>query len=98
MARRGKDEKLNAIPRLGGDFLWSQCRADISAGARMLYIAMFDELDEGTAIFKVRQDVPTGPSQFVSEPDVPGDRYLRVAGEAGRLLRGEIGPEEKPRW
>jgi hypothetical protein len=98
MARRGKDERLNAIPRLGGDFLWSQCRADVSAGARMLYIAMFDELDEGTAIFKVRQDAPTGASQFVSEPDVPGDRYLRVAGEAGRLLRGEIGPVEKPRW
>jgi hypothetical protein len=48
----GRDEKSNAIPRLGGKFLWSQAVAVRKAGIDSLYIAMFDELDEGTAIFK----------------------------------------------
>jgi hypothetical protein len=89
-ARRGRKAPLNAIPRLGGRFLWSQCREFQKAGARMLYVAMFDELDEGTAIFKVRQDPPsTAETPFVAEPGVPGDQYLWVVGQAANALRGE---------
>lgn len=88
MAGRGQRAKLDQIPRLRGDFLRSQFTSDTQAGATMLYVAMFDELDEGTAIFKVRQDPPdSADSRFVSEPDVPGDLYLRLTGEAGRLLQ-----------
>lgn len=93
-AGRGKEEKVDAIARRGGRFLWAQCRRFKEAGARSLYVAMFDELDEGTAIFKVRQDVPVGASLFVSEPAVPGDRYLRLVGLATKLIRGEPVPEE----
>lgn len=32
----------------------------IRAGAEMIYVAMFDEIDEGTAIFKCAKEVPTG--------------------------------------
>jgi len=39
-------------PRLGGTFLWNQMHHGIKSGAKMLYIAMFDEIDEGTAIYK----------------------------------------------
>lgn len=39
------------IPRNKGDFFWAQLSGAISMGAEMLYIAMFDEIDEGTAIF-----------------------------------------------
>lgn len=49
---------LNAIPRLQGRFFWSQITAAKRAGADMLYVAMFDEVDEGTAIFKVTNDPP----------------------------------------
>ena len=55
----------------------------------MLYVAMFDELDEGTAIFKCRNDPPIGASPFLAERDVPNDRYLWLSGMGGRLLRGE---------
>src|SRR3546814_1713541 len=42
----------NAIPRLQGDFLWKQVAGANGAGAESLYVAMFDEVDEGTAILK----------------------------------------------
>eukprot|EP00547_Thalassionema_nitzschioides_P010926 CAMPEP_0194261432 /NCGR_PEP_ID=MMETSP0158-20130606/46023_1 /TAXON_ID=33649 /ORGANISM="Thalassionema nitzschioides, Strain L26-B" /LENGTH=1700 /DNA_ID=CAMNT_0039001553 /DNA_START=243 /DNA_END=5342 /DNA_ORIENTATION=+ len=47
------NKALNSIPRFGGDFLWRQLYNVLLAGNRMLYIAMFDEVDEGTAIFKI---------------------------------------------
>lgn len=40
------------FPRKSGDFLWKQIYHDITAGADMIYIAMFDEINEGTAIYK----------------------------------------------
>ncbi len=90
-ASRGESALVNAIPRQDGRFLWSQFRNFQRAGAQMFYVAMFDELDEGTAIFKCRPDPPTGKSPFVAEPNVPGDQYLWLTGSAGRLLRGEPG-------
>ena len=57
----------------------------------MLYIAMFDEVDEGTAIFKCTNNPPTdGGSKFVTFNGLPSDFYLRLAGQAGKLLRDEI--------
>ena len=43
----------NQIPRLRGEFLWRQAYNAKMAGATVLKIAMFDEVDEGTAVFKV---------------------------------------------
>ena len=87
---RGQEAKFDAIPRLGGRFLWSQALAAKSAGASMLYVAMFDELDEGTAIFKTTNDPPVGASRFLTEPGLASDHYLWLTGELGRLFRGEI--------
>lgn len=87
---RGESAPLNQIPRLKGEFLWSQAVADYQAGARMLYLAMFDEIDEGTAIFKCTNDPPVGESPFVTYEGLPSDHYLRLAGRIGRMLRGEI--------
>lgn len=39
--------------RMGGQFMWAQMYNAIKSGCEMLYIAMFDEIDEGTAIYKV---------------------------------------------
>ena len=90
---RGREEKPNAIPRRGGGFLWSQAVAAKHAGADSLYIAMFDELDEGTAIFKITQDPPVGNSPFVSEPALRSDHYLRLTGEIGKLMKGNAGDD-----
>lgn len=48
-----------------GQFLWDQFYHDVKSGAQMLYIAMFDEIDEGTAIYKClnQKDVPSNVSE-----------------------------------
>ena len=79
------------------NFFGNKYRGAIGAGAEMIYIAMFDEVDEGTAIFKVSKiHPPVGESPFVSfEEDIPSDYYLYLAGYAGRMLRKEIPFQEK---
>ena len=85
-----KNAKYDHIPREGGQFLWNQAIAAKRAGADTLYIAMFDEMDEGTQIFKTTNDVPVGASPFLTyEPHEP-DYYLRLSGAVGRMLRNEI--------
>ncbi len=87
---------LNQIPRVGGQFLWDQVKAAIDAGATMIYQAMFDEVDEGTAIFKVTNNPPRpgGVDMFVTYDidgyPLPSDEYLWLVGQASRGLRGEI--------
>jgi hypothetical protein len=81
---------VNQIPRLGGRFFWKQVHTCIGEGAEMLYLAMFDEIDEGTAFFKCANEVPVGESPFLGFEGVPSDRYLWLAGMAARALRGEI--------
>jgi hypothetical protein len=81
---------LNEIPRLKGRFLWRQYVEAKKAGATMVYQAMFDELDEGTAIFKCTNDPPVGKTRFLALDGVPSDHYLWLTGMGGKLLRGEI--------
>ncbi|MEM6916815.1 MAG: xylosidase/arabinosidase, partial [Verrucomicrobiota bacterium] len=85
-----KDEESSGIPREGGKFLWRQFLATSAAGNDTAYIAMFDEIDEGTAIFKCTNDPPVGASSFQTYEGMPSDHYLWLAGEGARLLRGEI--------
>ena len=57
----------------------------------MLYVAMFDEIDEGTAIMKCVHKIPVGKSVFVPlAKDIPSDHYLWLSGMAGKMLRGEV--------
>jgi hypothetical protein len=85
---------LNQIPRLGGAFYWRQAYNAISAGATMLYVAMFDEVDEGTAMFKLAPTKAELPLQGQFVPlnidgqKLPADWYLRLGGETSRMMRG----------
>jgi hypothetical protein len=88
----GEEASLDAIPREGGKFLWGQARAWKNAGVDMLYVAMFDEIDEGTAIFKCTDDVPVGDSPLLTYQGRPSDHYLWLVGEIGRMVRGEVPP------
>jgi len=87
-----KDNEISdKIPRNKGEFFWKQIAGAMESGAEMIYIAMFDEIDEGTAIFKCAHTVPVGISIFVPyEEEVPSDHYLWLSGMAGKMLRGEI--------
>lgn len=81
---------LNQIPRNRGRFYWQQLYGAIQTGARMLYVAMFDEIDEGTAIFKISPSPPVGASSFVAlEEGLPPDYYLYLTGRVAAMLRKE---------
>jgi hypothetical protein len=86
----------NQIPRNGGNFYWRQAYNAVRSGCTMVYGAMFDEVDEGTAMYKC---VPTAaglPAQGTFVPlnidgyNLGSDWYLRLADQAGKMLRGEI--------
>ncbi len=86
--------EFNQIPRNGGRFYWNQVENAASAGAMMIKTAMFDEVDEGTAMFKTiarKQDSPEGFLTLDEDGEqLPNDWYLRLSGEASKLLRKEI--------
>ena len=88
---------LDQIPRRKGEFLWSQFQAAARAEVKMAYVAMFDEVDEGTAIFKCTNDVPLGePAKFLTLDGLPSDHYLRLVGKGARMIRREIPASEQP--
>ncbi len=88
--RRGPGEE---IPRNKGSFFKKQLNFNVSNGAKMIYIAMFDEIDEGTAIFKIARKVPKASpgSEFVPlERGVSSDHYLKLAGKASKKLKKKL--------
>ncbi len=77
-----------SIPRQGGRFYWKQISTAINAGASMLYVAMFDEVNEGTAIFKCTDNPPVSDiAKFVGMDGMPSDHYLWLTGEATKMMR-----------
>lgn len=85
----------NQIPRLKGDFLWQQIAGAKLSGAEALYVAMFDEVDEGTAIYKCKKEGETplnADGKFVGiEPELQSDYYLWLTGEGAKWFHGEKG-------
>jgi hypothetical protein len=80
---------LNQIPRQRGRFYWNEISGAVQSGVKMFYVAMFDEMDEGTAIFKCSNQPPVGVS-LCNYEGLPTDYYLWLTGQAGKMLRGEI--------
>jgi hypothetical protein len=76
------------IARLGGEFFWRQFVTASSLGIDMAYVAMFDEVDEATAIFKVENNPPT-QAKLQTFEGLPADWYLRLTGEGSKVIRGE---------
>ncbi|MDB6027400.1 MAG: hypothetical protein JWM68_3623 [Verrucomicrobiales bacterium] len=96
----GRSGTPNSIPRVGGRLYWRQAYDTISVGANMLFGAMFDEIDEGTATYKLAPtmattptNMPAGANSFALDVDgesLPSDWYLRIAGQINRVLRGDV--------
>jgi hypothetical protein len=94
------EAKKNQIPRNGGRFLWRQAMNARQAGATLLKIAMFDEVNEGTAVMKVvskRSQAPEQSFWLTLDADgltLPSDWYLRLSGQITRIFHGEAKPQE----
>jgi hypothetical protein len=93
----------NEIPRRCGRFYWHQVYNALTAGASMIYGAMFDEVNEGTAMFKLLpnaqdepvQGIPGGTTFVTLDADgcrLPSDWYLRLAGATTAALRSRVRP------
>jgi hypothetical protein len=84
---------LNQIPRRGGQFLWNQAREYAALGVTSFYVAMFDEVDEGTAIYKTAATPAAAPVNFpnltlaADGMSLPSDWYLQVARSATLATR-----------
>jgi len=82
---------LNHIPRNKGNFIWKQFAGAVHSGAEMIYVAMFDEIDEATAILKMAHEVPVGKSKFITiDYELETDHYLWLTGMARKMLNGVI--------
>ena len=90
-------QPYDQIPRKEGTFYWSQIAYHLQNEANMLYVAMFDEMDEGTCIFKctTQEDTPSNATESKPEGrflsyEIADDLYLFLTGEAGKWLKGEV--------
>lgn len=67
----------------------------------MMYAAMFDEVDEGTALFPVETSMdklPFGANLIFLNQDgcaLPDDWYLRITGKAAEFLRNQEAPPKQ---
>ncbi|RYG70244.1 hypothetical protein EON80_08295, partial [bacterium] len=92
----GNRSGKNLFPRQHGDFMWGYFKNYRKLGIKTCYVAMFDEIDEGTAIFKVAEDATMQPrDQWFLALDADGvhcsaDFYLRLTNDGGRMMRGEL--------
>jgi hypothetical protein len=88
---KGKGAAGATVPRLGGRFYWRQFVTAAELGIDMAYVAMFDEVDEGTAVFKVTNGPPK-EAKFQTYDGLPPDWYLRLTGEGAKVIRGDRKP------
>ena len=87
---------INSVPRSGGHFMWKQAHKYVANTIiNTIWCAQFDEVDEGTAIFKVtarRIDLPLPVGGWLAldadGDSYPSDWYLRLTGEAQLMLEG----------
>ena len=78
--------------REGGYYFWDMAKVAIDAGIEMLYLGMYDEVDEGTQYHKISNNPPfySNDLHFATYGNNPEDHYLWLAGEATRAVRGEF--------
>lgn len=91
-----KDAPYGQISRDRGRFFNALLNSYLNMNAPAIFVAMFDEMDEGTAIFKVttKSNTPSNVSEknpngrFMSiEDDLGSDYYLKLTGNASSKLK-----------
>ena len=97
---------LPYVPRRHGNYLWQQFIAASKTGAiSSAFVAMFDEVNEGTQIMKVTSKPPV-QAQFLTYDGATNDYYLRLVGEGAKYMRSgkpvplaiPISPFDAKKW
>ncbi|MFJ2828031.1 xylosidase [Streptomyces sp. NPDC087263] len=87
---------VSARQRAHGDFMWRQFYNMVRAGVQGIYISMYDEYNEGNQIAKTAESqawTPTNGGMLALDEDgtaCSADYYLRLTGDGGRMLKGQI--------
>lgn len=76
------------IARRKGEFYWRQFATFKSLGIKTVFVGMFDEVNEATAIYKVSNEFPVG-QYFVTYNGLPSDWYLKLTSAATKMIRGD---------
>ena len=87
--RSGRAWGPSTEDRQAGSFLWPQLAQAAHLNVDSIFVGMFDEMDEGTQIFKVSQ-TPPAEAHFRTYDGLPSDAYLCFVGQGIRMLRKEI--------
>lgn len=83
----------NQIPRNKGEFMWRQMYNIKQLSVKSMYVAMFDEYDEGTAILSAADSyymVPDNQYFLTTSADetyLSSDFYLRLVGKSTRVMK-----------
>jgi len=76
-------------PRNGGTYYWGKIYGAVGSGVQRLFVGMFDEYDEGTAVMEMSDD-PPNPSanygRFITNDGMPSDWWLSLSGEARAMM------------
>lgn len=92
----GGTSPQNQIKRMHGDFMWSQFAAMRNAGVQSMYVAMFDEAQEATSIFKCAENasqIPAGKYFLTLDADgvvCSKDFYMRLVNNGQKMVKGVI--------
>jgi len=87
---------LSLRQRAHGDFMWHQFANMIQVGAQGIYVSMYDEFGEGNQIVKTAANAsmkPTNSTFLTLDEDgtaCSSDYYLRLTGDAAKMLKGQI--------
>jgi hypothetical protein len=88
---------LQLRQRAHGDLMWRMFYNAVRVGCQGIYISMYDEYNEGNQIAKTAENasmVPAGSGFLALDEDgtaVSSDYYLRLTGDGGKMLKGQIG-------
>lgn len=78
---------LPTVPRRNGNMLWEQfVAASKIPSINSVFIAMFDEVNEGTEILKVA-NTPPANANFITYEGATSDWYLRLVSLGEKMLR-----------
>ncbi len=78
-------------PRAGGQFYWDRLYNAVNVGADQIFLGMFDEYDEGTAIMPMSDNPPlphTAWGHYIDNEGRDPFWYLRLSAAARQMLNG----------